>query len=170
MLVNSHQGLHDEGHEAQILFWRLTGSVEQHAIIGAEAPVVMLTTTIDAIEGLLVEQYAETMLACHLLHQRHQQHVMVDGQVALLEDRSQFKLVGRYLVVTGLYRDGEFQRLNLKILHEGHHAIGNCSEVVVIHLLVLCTLMSHQCATGHQQVWTGRVETLVNEEILLFPT
>ena len=130
----------------------------------------MLTTAVDAVEGFFVEQYAETMLAGHLLHQTHQQHVVVNSQVALLEDRSQLKLVGCHLVVTGLHGDSQLQRLYLKILHKGLHTIGDSTKVVVVHLLVLRTLVSHQRTTRHQQVRTCRVETLVHEEILLFPS
>ena len=52
-----------------------------------------------------MEQNAETMFAGNTLHDRHQQHVVVDGQIGLLEDGRQFELVGGYLVVTGLYGD-----------------------------------------------------------------
>ena len=41
--VNTHQRLHDEGDETQVVFGSLAGSVEQYAGIGREAPVVMLT-------------------------------------------------------------------------------------------------------------------------------
>ena len=40
---------------------------------------------------------------------------------------------------------------------------------MVVHLLVLGTLVPHQCTSCHQQVRTGRIEPLINEEILLFP-
>ena len=110
------------------------------------------------------------MIAGYLLHQRHQQHVMVDSEVALLEDGCELKLVGRYLVVARLHRNGQLQSLYLKVFHEGLHTIGNGAEIVVVHLLVLCTLVSHQRATCHQQVGTRGVKTLVDKEILLFPT
>ena len=130
---NSHQRLDDEGHEAQVFLRGLAWSVEQYAIIGRERPVVMLTRAIDAIEGLFMQQHAETVVASHLLHQRHEQHVMVDGQVALLEDGGQLKLVGCYLVVACLDRDGQLEGLNLKILHESLNAIGDGAKIVVVH-------------------------------------
>ena len=77
---------------------------------------------------------------------------MVDCQVALLVDRGQLKLIGRHLVVTRLTGDGQLQRLDLQILHESLYAIRNRAEVMIIHLLVFRTLMTHQCASGHQQV------------------
>ena len=69
-----------------------------------------------------------------------------------------------------LDRNSQFECLNLQILHKGLHAVGDGAEVVVVHLLVLGTLVTHQGASRHQQVGAGRVEPLVNEEILLFPT
>ena len=117
-----------------------------------------------------MQEHAEPMVTGHALHERHEQHVMIDGEVTLLEDRSQLKLVGRYLIMTCLTGDGEFQGLDLQILHEGLHTVRDGTEVVVVHLLVLRTLMTHQRTTSHQQVRTGRVESLIHEEILLFPT
>ena len=43
------------------------------------------------------------------------------------------------------------------------------SKVVVVHLLVLRALVTHQRAARHQQVGTGGVEAFVNEEVFLFP-
>ena len=143
--------------------------MQQYAVVRTQTPVAVLTTAVDAVEGFFVEQHTETVLAGHLLHQTHQQHVMVNGQVALLKDRSQLKLVGCHLVVTCLHGDGQLQRLYLEVLHEGLHTVGDGTKVVVVHLLVLRTLVAHQRTTRHQQVRTGRVETLVHEEILLFP-
>ena len=94
---------------------------------------------------------------------------MVDGQVALLENGRQFKLVRSHLVVARFYGYGQFQSLNLQVFHEGLHAVGDGAEVVVVHLLVLRTLVSHQRASRHQEVGTSRVETLVDEEVLLLP-
>ena len=52
-----------------------------------------------------MEQHAETMFASHALHDGHEQHVVVNGEVGLLEDRRQFELVWCDLVVAGLARD-----------------------------------------------------------------
>ena len=95
---------------------------------------------------------------------------MVDGEVTLLIDGSQLELIGSHLVVAGLAGDGQFQSLDLQILHKGLHTIGDGTEVVIVHLLVLGTLVTHQRTACHQQVGTGRVESFVNEEILLLPT
>ena len=167
--IDRHQRLDDEGDEAQVLLWRLARGVQQHSRVGAQAPVVVLARAVDAVEGLLVQQHAESVVAGNLLHQRHEQHVMVDSQVALLEDGCQLKLVGSHLVVACLDGNGQLQGLNLQVLHESLYAVGNGAEVVVVHLLVLGTLVTHQRATRHQQVGTGRVESLVDEEVLLFP-
>ncbi len=130
----------------------------------------MLTASVDAGEWLLVEQYTETVLACHTLHYRHQQHIVVNGEVSFLEDRSKLKLVWSHLVVTCLAWDAKFESLNLKLLHEGCHTLWNGTEVVVIHLLVLSRVMSHECASCEQKVRTCGIQSLVNEEVLLLPS
>ena len=94
---------------------------------------------------------------------------MIDGEVALFENGGQLKLVGRHLVVTGLAGNGEFESLDLQIFHKGLYAVGNGTEVVVVHLLVFGTLVPHQRSTCQHQVWAGGIESLVDEEIFLFP-
>ena len=130
----------------------------------------MLTTTINAIEWFFVQQHTEAMLTSHLLHQRHQQHVMVDSQVTLLEDWCQLKLVRCYLVMTGLTRNSQLECLDFQVLHESLYTIRDGSEIVVVHLLVLGTLVSHQGTTSEHQVGTCRIQALINQEVLLLPT
>ena len=170
VLIDAHQGLHDERCKAQVLLGSLARSMQQDAVIGAQAPVVVLTATVDAIEGLFVQQHTESVLAGNLLHQRHQHHVVVDGQVGLLEDRSQLKLVGSHLVMTRLTGNAQFQGGNLQVLHKGLHALGDGTEVVVVHLLVLGRVVTHQGTACQQQVGTCSIQALVHEEVLLLPS
>ena len=95
---------------------------------------------------------------------------MVNSQVTLFKDRRQLKLVGGYLVVTGLARNAEFKSLNFKVAHKLLHTFRNGTKVVVVHLLVLGRIMSHQGASCEQQVRTCGIQAFVNQEILLFPT
>ena len=167
--VHAHERLDDEGHEAEVVLRRLPRCVQQHAVVGGEAPVVVLARAVDALEGFLVEQHLEAVLACHLLHEAHEQHVVVDGQVGLLEDGRELKLVGGHLVVACLAGDAQLQGLDLEVFHEGLHALGDGAEVVVVHLLVLGRVVAHERSTGEQQVGTCRAEAVVDEEILLLP-
>ena len=137
VLIHTHQCFHDEGHKAQVVYRGLTGSVQQYAGIGREAPVVVLSRTVDACKGLFVQQGSESVLACHLLHQQHQQHVVIYCQVGFLKDRSHLELVGSHLVVTCLAGDAQLECCNLKVFHEGLNTVGDGAEIVVFHLLVL---------------------------------
>ncbi len=132
-----HECLYDKGYEPQVVLLCAPWTVEQDAGVGHEAPVVVLARTVDAGERLLVEQAAEAVVARHLFHEHHQQHVVVYREVRLLEDRGKLKLVGRSLIVACLAGDAQFESLNLKVAHEGCHTFGDRAEVVVVHLLVL---------------------------------
>ena len=166
----THECLHDEDHEAEIVLNRLARSMEEHPCVGGKAPVVMLARTIDAGKRLFVEQYTETMLASHFLHKTHEEHIVVHSEVGVLENWRQLKLVWSHLVVTGLARDAEFQSLNLKVLHKCLHSVGNRAEIVVVHLLVLGRVVTHEGASCEEQVGTSRIETFIHKEIFLFPT
>ena len=170
MLVDTHQGLYDEDYEAEIVRRCLACCMEQYACIGAETPVVVLARTVDAGEWLLVKEYTETVLMSHTLHQTHQEHVVIYCKIALLIDRCQLKLVRSHLVMAGLARDAEFERLDFKILHESLHTLRDGSEIVVVHLLVLRRVVSHQGTACEHQVRASRIETLINQEVLLLPS
>ncbi len=150
--VNAHERFDDEHEEAEVVLRRFAGAVEQCARVGRKAPVVVLTRTVDASEGLFVEEAAEAVLACNLAHERHDEHVVVYGQVALFENRRKLKLVGSNLVVARLAGDAEFESLDFEVAHEFLYAFGDSSEVVVVHLLVLSRVVAHEGATREQQV------------------
>ena len=144
--------------------------MQQFAGVGTQWPVVVLTTTVHSLEGLFVEQYTESVVACHITHQWHQQHVVVHRQVTLFVNRSQFKLVGGHLVVACLYGDTQFQWLHFEVGHKGCYPWRDGTEVMVFQLLVLWWFVSHQGATRQKQVGTGGIESLVHKEVLLFPS
>ena len=170
VLVYTHQSLCDEDYETEVVLWCLARTMEQDAGICSETPVVVLTGTVDACEWLLMEKYAETVMASYLLHQAHQEHVVVNGKVGLLEDRCQLKLVWCYLVVTGLARNTELKSLDFQILHECLNTLWDGAEVVVVHLLVLCRIVTHQGATSQHQIRTCSIQAFIYQEVLLLPT
>ena len=94
---------------------------------------------------------------------------MVNGEVGLFEDRSEFKLVGGYLVVAGLTGDAQFEGLDLEVAHEGCHTLRDGAKVVVIHLLVFGRVVAHEGTACEQQVGAGCIEALIYEEVLLLP-
>ena len=170
VLVDGHQRLHDKHHEAQVVHRVLARTVKQHARVRGQAPITVLAAAVDASERLLVEQATEAMVAGHFLHQGHEEHIVVNGQVGLLEDGSQLKLVGCHLVVTGLARDAQLQCLVLQVFHESLHTLWHDAEIVVFHLLVLGGVMPHQGASRQHQVGTCHIKALVYQEVFLLPS
>ena len=79
-----------------------------------------------------MQQHPEIMTAGNLVHDGHQQLVVVVGQVALLVHRSQLELIGSHLVVTGLDRNAQFQAFVFEIGHEGDDPRGDRAEIVVL--------------------------------------
>ncbi len=116
-----------------------------------------------------MEQAAESVLACHFANQRHQQHVVVYGQIAFLVYRSQFKLVGSHFVVACLAGYAKLKSLYFQVFHECGHAAWYGTEVVVVHLLVFGRIVAHQRASRQHKVGAGGIEAFVHQEVLLFP-
>ena len=75
--------------------------------VGAERPVAVFAATVDAGEGFLVEWQRKPCLPRHFAHERDEQHVVIDRQVALFVDGGELKLVGGHFVVARLAGDAE---------------------------------------------------------------
>ena len=129
----------------------------------------MLPGSVDACEGLLVEEHFESVPLRGGLHQGHELQVVVDGQVGLLEDGGDLELVRSDLVVPGLDGDPELVRSEFQILHELKDPVGDAPEVVVLQLLVPGGVVAHEGPLGHDDVGAERVERRIDQEVLLLP-
>ena len=72
MLMHGGNHINQEGDKLQILRWSLTRTKEVYARIGSERSVVMLSRTVDSLEGLLMQKHAEMVTAGNLIHDGHQ--------------------------------------------------------------------------------------------------
>ena len=75
---------------------------------------------------------------------------MVHCQIRLLKDRCKLKLIGGDLIVSCLAGNAKFQCPCLQVLHKGGNAHGDRTEVVVVHLLVLCAIVTKKGAPCHK--------------------
>ena len=144
--------------------------MQNNTCVGVERPVVVLTATVDACKRFFVQQAAEAVFASDVAHERHEQHIVVHCQVTFFVDWCKFKLVRSHLIVTRLAGNAQFQGLDFQIAHKFCHALRNSPKIVVFHLLVFRTIVSHQRATGEQKVRASGIKTFVYQEIFLFPT
>ena len=133
----------------------------------AQREVDVLARAVDAGERLLVEQAFHAVLLGDGLEGRHQQLLMVGGDVGPLEHRRDLELAGGDLVVPGLGRDAELEQLALGVHHEAEHPLRDGAEVVVVELLALRRLGAEQRAAGVDQVGAGQEEVPVDQEVLL---
>ena len=170
MLVHGRNHIHQEGNELQILRCGFTRTEQIDARIGSQRPVVVFARTVDSLERFFMQQHPEIMTAGDLVHDGHQQLVVVVGQVALLVHGSQFELIGCHLVVTGLDRNAQLQAFVFEIGHESDDPRGDRAEIVIFQLLVLGRFMPHERTARQHQVGTHGPKTFVHQEIFLLPT
>ena len=143
------------------------GAEEVVAPVVGEAPVDVFSGPVDAGERLLVEEELQVVAVGHPLHRLHDQHVVVGGDVGVLEQGGQLILRRRNLVVPGLDRDAELVKLKFGFEHAGQDALGDGAKVVVFHLLPLGGAGAEEGPPGVDQVGAGVVEGLVDEEVFL---
>ena len=136
----------------------------------AHAPVQVLARSVHAGERLLVQQARQPELRRHPPHHLHRHHLMVGGDVGVLEDRRDLVLAGRHFVVAGLDRDADLVELALDFHHEGQDAVGDGAEVVVFHLLPLGRPRAEEGSSGVDEIRPVEIELPVDQEVLLLGT
>ena len=164
------QRVDDGGQDCQEdgVFRRIAAWIQQVALSVGDAPVVMLAGTVDARERLFMEQADQPVAVRRLPQDFHDQHVVVNGQVQILEDRRQFELRGSHFVMTRFSGNAEAPQRFFNVRHERQNARRDAAEIVVFQLLMLRGRRAVQRTARLQQVRPLQVEFLVNQEIFLF--
>ena len=166
MQVDGADDAGQHGQEDGVVLRVLAGVEEVLAVVG-HGPVVVLAAAVDAREGFFVQEADEAVAVGHVAQRLHDEHVVVDGEVELLEHRRELELRGGHLVVAGLGGDAQAPELALHILHEGEDARLDGAEVVVLQLLVAGGRRAEEGAAALDEVGPLEPEGLVDEEILL---
>ena len=133
----------------------------------AHAPVQVLARAVHARERLLVQQAREAVLRRDALQRLHHHHLVIGGDVRVLEHRRNLVLARRDLVVARLHRHAALVQLGLHLHHVGQHALGDRAEVLVFHLLALGRPRAEERAAGVDQVGPVEEEVPVDEEVFL---
>ena len=107
VLVHALEEGRQEQEEPGVLAGGGAGLEEVQPRIGAQGPVVVLAGTVDAGEGLLMEQAHHAVLGGHIFHDLHGQLVVVAGGVGVGVDGGQLVLGRGHLVVLGLGQDAQ---------------------------------------------------------------
>ena len=112
-LVDRAQHRGAEHQELDVVVRRVAGIQQVVAEVVAHAPVQVLAGAVDAGERLLVHQAGQAVLRRHPPHHLHRHHLMIGGDVGVLEDRRDFVLARRHLVVARLHRHADLVELAL---------------------------------------------------------
>ena len=136
----------------------------------AHAPVEVLAGAVDAGERLLVQQAREAEVRRQPPHRLHRHHLVIGGDVGVLEDRRDFVLARRDFVVPRLDRDADLVELALDFHHEGEDALGNRAEVLILELLALRRLGAEERPAGVDEVGPLKVELPIDQEVFLLGT
>ncbi len=160
-----HRGAEDQ--ELHVVVRRLARVEEVVPEVVAHAPVEVFARAVDPGKWLLVQQARETVLRRDPSHHLHRHHLMVGGDVGVLEDRRDFVLARGDLVVTGLDRDADLVELALDVHHEREDAVGDGPEVLILELLALGGLGAEERPAGVDEIRAVEEELPVDEEVLL---
>ncbi len=137
------------------------------AEVVAHRPVEMLARAVDAGERLLVQQAGQAVLRRDAAQRLHHHHLVVGGDVGVLEDRGDLVLARRHFVVPRLDRHADLEELGFAFHHAGEDALGDRAEVLILELLALGRLGPEQRAAGVDQVGARVVEVGVDQEVFL---
>ena len=162
----AHQGAHKD-QELGIGMGRVAGIKEGSQLGIAHRVVQVLAGSVDAVEGLFMEQALEAVALGHVAQGCHDHMVVIDGNVGLLEEGRNFVLSGSDLVVAGADRHAQLVEVALGLHHEGQDALGDDAKILVAEFLSLGRPCPKERAACHKQVLAGKGVVVVNEEVFL---
>ena len=166
-LVHRAQHRRAEHEELHVVVRVLARTQQVVPLVVAHRPVEVLARSVDAGERLLVQQACEAVLRRRPPHRLHRHHLVIGGDVGVLEDRRDLVLARRDLVVARLHRHADLVQLGLDVGHERHHAIGDGAEVLILELLPLRRARAEERAAGVDQIGTRQIEVAIDQEIFL---
>ena len=146
------------------------GAEQVVALVVAHRPVQVLARSVDAGERLLVEQAGEPVLRRGPPHRLHRHHLVIGGEIGVLEYRRDLVLAGRDLVVARLHRHADLIELRFHVRHERHRPVGDRAEVLILELLALRRLGAEQRPAGVDEIGTRQVEVAIDQEVFLLGT
>ncbi len=168
--IDGAQHRRAEHQELHVVVRRVAGAEQVVAELVGQRPVVVLAGSVDAGERLLVQQAREAVLRRDLLQHLHRHHLVIDGEVGVLEDRRDLVLTRRDFVVPRLHRHADLEQLELGFRHAREHARGDVAEVLIFHFLALRRLGAKERAAGIDQIGTREIEVAVDQEVFLLGT
>ena len=164
-------GGHDDREGVRVLrgLVELRGVQELDAVVGRDAPVVVLPGPVDVVERLLLQQGREAVAGGHLLDDLHDHEVLVDLGRVQPEEGGELVLVGRDLAVAGLEGDADAPALVLHLLHARQRRVRRRRRrhVVVAHLLPAGRVLPDDGPPRELQVRAAVVLVARHEEELL---
>ncbi len=117
-----------------------------------------------------MQEHAEGVTARYFVQNIHEQGVVVHSYVGLFEDGRKFKLTWGHFVVARLDGYAQFVALVFHFAHVAHDALGDATEVVVVHLLAFGGRVSEERSARHNQVRACVEQSFVDQEVLLLPS
>ena len=156
------------GEELRVFVRGLSRGKPILAVRAGDGPVVVLARTVHSVKGLFVQEADQAVTFGDSLENFHREHVVVGGEVLVLEHRGEFELRRAHFVVARFRRDAELPKFLVDFRHKGKDAALDLSEVVVLELLVTRRADTEKRATGLHQVGTLPVKFSIDEEVFLF--
>jgi hypothetical protein len=123
-------------------------------LIVADRPVEVFARSIDAGERLFVQQAGKPVTRGCPPHRLHGHHLMIGGQVGVLEYRSDLVLARRHFVVAGFHRHPDPIEFRLDVVHKRHCPVGDPTEVLILEFLALGWFRPEQRSAGINQIGT----------------
>ena len=130
----------------------------------------MLAGAVHVVKRLLILQARQVVARSDELHLFHGHEVVIDCDRAALIDICQLVLARRHLIVLRFGRDTELPEFIVQLLHKRGDGGADRAKIVLLELLTLCGLTAEECASREDEVRTGLVIFLSDQEILLLRT
>mmetsp|Transcript_86487 Transcript_86487/g.137279 ORF Transcript_86487/g.137279 Transcript_86487/m.137279 type:complete len:329 (-) Transcript_86487:409-1395(-) len=143
---------------------------EIQSCVGSDGPVCVLSAAVDAGKRLLMEEHLKAELRGLSVHDLHEEHVAIAGDVGRAEDGGHLVLSWSHFIVLHGHGAAHLQHLSLGNVQELSDLPRDGLEVVQISLLVTSWKLAKEGPAAIHQIRAGLVVSRREDEELLLPS
>mmetsp|Transcript_7228 Transcript_7228/g.9413 ORF Transcript_7228/g.9413 Transcript_7228/m.9413 type:complete len:240 (-) Transcript_7228:468-1187(-) len=143
-----------------------------YTVTGGNGPVVVLTRSVDFVEGLFLQKGSKTLLGRNFFDNLHDHKILVNLCCVGSVKGSKFELVGGNFTMTSLQWNTNSPAFILDFLHagQGSSRCGERGHVVITHLLATRGILSDKSTSTQLKIRATVVVITLDKEKFLFKT
>ena len=140
--MNRFYRIHEKCKKLKVLHGRSTGTQQVYTGICTQRPVIVLPAAVYAFEGFLMKQDLKIMLLGDLIHEIHDQRIMIYCKIYFFKNWRKLILIRCNFIMSCFNGNTQIHTFLLQITHKIEHSGRYRTKIMIIKLLPFCRSVS----------------------------